>query len=179
MRRKQQCQSLDGRGTQRSERFAWEDHTNSDFAARAAPHRPMPRALFRSAEPITFSRAIWYGSLELALFLGFRLPIVRQMANWCWIVACFCTGTAGMIDFSMALFRNRRLGVGLTDRLANSPPLHVCFMPRLLVRVDRSLRKQIGTTAGWRDTVSYERVDWLAKLPTIRVPHPILRRSPY
>lgn len=53
-----------------------------------------------------------------------------------------------MIDFSMALFGNRRLGAGFTDRLANSPPLHVCFMPRLLVRVDRSLRKEVGATAG-------------------------------
>ncbi|KAI4097422.1 MAG: hypothetical protein LQ339_006740 [Xanthoria mediterranea] len=47
-----------------------------------------------------------------------------------------------MIDSLMALFRNRHRGAGFTARLDDSPPLHVCFMPRLLVRVDGSLCKE-------------------------------------
>lgn len=53
-----------------------------------------------------------------------------------------------MIDSLMALFRNRHRGAGFTDRLVDAPPLHVCFMPRLLVRVDGSLCKEVGATPG-------------------------------
>ena len=70
------------------------------------------------------------------------------MASRRGIVASFRTGATSMIDFSIALFRSRGRGAGFTDRLGNSPPFQVRFMPRLLVRIDRSFRKKIGATAG-------------------------------
>lgn len=128
-------------------------------------------ALLCSAKPVSPFGSVWFGGLVFALFLSFCVSVVGRVVDWRWIVASFRTRTSSMIGFSAASFRSR-FRAARCARLGELSPLHVCFMPGLLVRVDRSFCGIIRATASFT-CISIDRSSPLAKVTNNQSSPPI------